>query len=186
MDTTIENKPDSPAKAKTSQCKEPECSPSDELDWRIPFSLDGKWLRFPQKTHDQLGLVGNDLYYHGDVKIGALVPKLGTRFPEIAVSASGLEYLHAAVPLRNDPLRAPSSHCAQILLPRVSNKKTGKSWVRFRGFCSTIGSCRRKQRATLAISVHRCHVDGGLCLCRFGSVAIASRPRTGAHPGMER
>ena len=75
------------------------CKPETEPE----FSLDGRWLRFPQKTHDELGLVGNELYFHSDAKIGALVAKLGTRFPEIAVSQSGLEYLHTAV-LRGDKI----------------------------------------------------------------------------------
>jgi hypothetical protein len=64
----------------------------------IPFSMmDSGWRRFPQKTHEQLGLATNDLYYHGEAKQGALVAKLGSRYLEIAVSANGLNYLHAAV-----------------------------------------------------------------------------------------
>jgi hypothetical protein len=62
-----------------------------------PFDFDDRaWRRFPQRTHDELKLVTNDLYYHSDAKVGALVAK-GGKYPEIAVSTKGLDYLCAAV-----------------------------------------------------------------------------------------
>jgi hypothetical protein len=63
----------------------------------VLFSFENReWRRFPQKTHDALGLASNHLYQHVDTNIGALVTMRG-KYAEFAVSASGLKYLSTAV-----------------------------------------------------------------------------------------
>jgi hypothetical protein len=63
----------------------------------ILFSFETReWRRFPQKTHDALGLASNHLYQHTDTNIGALVAMRG-KYAEFAVSKAGLDYVWSAV-----------------------------------------------------------------------------------------
>ena len=64
----------------------------------IEFNFDDpNWKRFPQKTHDVLGLIGNELHGNRPAKAGALTCLASSRSEKIAVSKSGLDYLAAAV-----------------------------------------------------------------------------------------
>jgi hypothetical protein len=58
---------------------------------------DPDWHRFPQKMHEKLGLVGNELWSNKSAKAGALVCSQSSKYPEIAVAKAGLDYLFAAV-----------------------------------------------------------------------------------------
>jgi hypothetical protein len=63
---------------------------------------DPNWRRFPQKKHEELGLVGNELWSKKPAKAGALTCPVSNRSEKIAVSQSGLNYLHAAVQRGDD------------------------------------------------------------------------------------
>jgi hypothetical protein len=70
----------------------------DNNELCFAFSFDEpNWRRFPQKKHEELGLVGNELWGNKSAKAGALVCSPSSKYPEIAVSQSGLEYLNAAL-----------------------------------------------------------------------------------------
>ncbi len=62
------------------------------------FSFDNSaWRLFPKKKRDQLGLASNELWANTETKVGALVCPKATKYPEHALSASGLAYLADAV-----------------------------------------------------------------------------------------
>jgi hypothetical protein len=68
------------------------------FEFCFAFSFDDpRWKRFPQKTHDELGLVGNELFGNKSGKAGALVCSPSNKYPEVAVSKTGLDYLAAAL-----------------------------------------------------------------------------------------
>jgi hypothetical protein len=52
------------------------------------------WRMFPPRTHQELGLASNELWYNDLTKTGALVGYQSTRYPETAISKAGLDYVH--------------------------------------------------------------------------------------------
>jgi hypothetical protein len=68
----------------------------NDLDTAFSFD-DPHWRRFPQRKHDELGLVGNELWGNKSAKRGALVCPPSNKSEKIAVSEAGLNYLVAAV-----------------------------------------------------------------------------------------
>ena len=57
---------------------------------------DARWHRFSQQRTQNLGVAPNELWSHAEAKLGALVVR-ESKYPEFAVSKTGLEYLQTVV-----------------------------------------------------------------------------------------